>query len=124
MRRHFWSLLNAALLAVVIGQVWSIQTCPSMTSPTDCETVYPAGCGVLCTASYFQAGYWCCCDVNDPVTGQRIGCCEAWCDLWTCTYIGWGANCGWDVNFDGQSYNHGQSCNPSGSNPMEGYCYP
>lgn len=130
MRHYFWSLLNAVLLAVVIGQVWSIQTCPSMTDPSHCHR-YVAGCGALCTASVPWTGqYLCCCSVRDPVTGSVIGCCEARCVQWICVYP-WGANCGWDVDFGALDI-HGNPqvryinqlpCvhNPNGL-PMQGYC--
>lgn len=98
MRRYFLWLLNVVLLVVIIGQVWSIRTCPSMTSPTHCHR-YPAGCGALCTATIPGYRYECCCPVYDPITALPIGCCEARCRIWGCTYIIGGGYCEWDIDF-------------------------
>lgn len=131
MRRYFWWLLNAALFAVVIGQVWSYQTCPSMTSPSDCRR-YSAGCDLLCTAGVPMSDpYTCCCSVRSPITGNVIGCCEAICRQWACYYIVTGTWCDWDIDFGELNlsgvpqvrYVQNVPCvhNPTGR-PMQGNC--
>ncbi len=131
MRRRLWVLLDVVLALVVVGQIWSIQTCPPISGPADCKR-YPAGCGWECTASVpMSSEYTCCCDARDPITGNVIGCCEATCVQWACVYP-WGANCGWDVDFGALD----QFGNPRvryiaqpqpcihypGGLPMEGHC--
>ncbi len=121
MRRYFRSLLNAALLVVVIGQVWSIRTCPPMTDPSDCGH-YPAGCGPFCTADWVMARYSCCCDVRDHRTAQTVGCCLAWCELWACRYFITSDPCEWDVDFDGFYLDNGFCAYLAGGQTMEGGC--
>jgi|YelNatPaOPRAMG01_1025707.scaffolds.fasta_scaffold114216_2 hypothetical protein len=121
MYRYLWRLLNCVLLVVVMGQVWSILSCPFMSSPSDCHR-YPAGCGFWCSAAVPGVQYDCCCNVYDPVTLQTIGCCQAHCRVWICLYP-WGGYCGNDIDFDNTTYHPNRHCQPipGGSGyPMQG----
>ncbi len=121
MSRYLLRLLNCILLAVVVGQVWGILSCPFMGSPNDCHR-YPAGCGFWCSAAVPGVQYDCCCGVYDPVTLQPIGCCNAHCRVWICLYP-WGGNCGNDIDFSNTNYLPGRICHPiAGGYPMQGYC--
>lgn len=134
MWRYFRVFLNAALLAVVIGQVWSIRTCPFMTDPSQCTT-YPAGCGLLCTPYVpLTPEYKCCCGVWNTSPLSVIGCCEATCQAWQCVLFNPipqppsipPVDCGIDVHFDQTSYHPNHDCLPPAQQnyPMQGWCYP
>ncbi|MEZ8220869.1 hypothetical protein GG496_001036 [Candidatus Fervidibacteria bacterium JGI MDM2 JNZ-1-D12] len=122
MYRRLLMLLKCILLVVIIGQAWGILSCPFMGGPGDCHR-YPAGCGFWCTAAVPGYHYDCCCNVYDPITLQRIGCCEADCRIWICLYP-WGGNCGNDIDFGETAVNYlpNRRCVSVSGYPMQGYC--